>query len=289
MRSVARLGMVGSLLAAGFAGCGLEGGGSSELVGAAVDDAGSLDEGRTPVPSAPGVDERLDASSAGADGEASAPAELCNGIDDDHDGVNDEGCPRGLSWVAGGTSLKFNKPNGLGPFSDPCPDDKVLIGADGRAGADFQWVQGACAALSVVAQPGESGKPYAYRVTVGSDVTFLPRRGANDTLTFSVRCPLDTVAVGITGQAATSGTDGVSQLNFTCAPLLIKMSGTSYSLERGETSTVSASGTNQSAAFTYLSEPPNVLTGLSGRAPIRVESIGTFDRKPALTLQPATP
>src|SRR6185436_18780129 len=70
--------------------------------------------------------------------------EICNGADDDCDGIVDEKCPASLAWDAAVKRPALGDSPGGDEFSETCDGNEVLVGLRVAAGAWVDQVRGLC-------------------------------------------------------------------------------------------------------------------------------------------------
>jgi hypothetical protein len=131
-------------------------------------------------------------------------AEVCNGADDDCDGVADDGCPiDGALLVTGqrrppGPVLgSLTLPRAVG-FTDACPDGQAIIAFTGNYGSGIDALGVRCGKLQV--REDRSVRPFRYELVIAPGQEFSPRGGTGGLVNGvdpRMRCPLNEVAVGL--------------------------------------------------------------------------------------------
>jgi hypothetical protein len=176
-------------------------------LGDAVQPAPS-DAARPELPDAATADSRVTVpplpDAAGPERSCQPVAEVCNGLDEDCDGVADDGCP--LS----GTLLRTDSRSPPSPvlgslslpramtFTDGCPPGQVIVGFTGNYGSGIDSLGIRCGELQV--SEDRSVRPYRYQLQVAAGASFPPRGGAGglaNGVDARMRCPPGEVVVGI--------------------------------------------------------------------------------------------
>jgi hypothetical protein len=130
--------------------------------------------------------------------------EVCNGLDEDCDGVPDDGCPVDgallrtdplppPSPVLGSLSL----PRAM-TFTDSCPAGQVIVGFTGNYGSGIDSLGIRCGQMQV--REDRSVRPYRYQVGVAPGASFPPRGGTGglaNGVDARMRCPPGEVVVGL--------------------------------------------------------------------------------------------
>ena len=95
---------------------------------------------------------------------------------------------------------------GMGPCTQACPQDQVVVGFHGRAGFDLDQVSFECAPLQL------SSRGPTTQVTIGP-ITSLPPEGGTTGPTFQEACPPGEVVLGTSSEAGAI----VYKLGLSCA------------------------------------------------------------------------
>ena len=121
-------------------------------------------------------------------------AEICNAVDDDCNGIVDDGCPGGVTTTFEKDLPVLGDSIGGAAFTDDCKDGEVLAGAAVTTGAFLSQISGICRPISLELSPNaEQG----YRVTLGTDRTLVAHpETSNDTPT-TLACPENEAIVGV--------------------------------------------------------------------------------------------
>lgn len=153
------------------------------------------------APKGMGIDASVDAASSDA-----APAELCNGIDDDGDGAIDKGCPADgpLAFQPGTSSAVIGGETTHGQAGTPLerrfPLGSVVIGLHGHAAESIDSLGVLCGVPRVV---HADEAPFSYTVEISDGDTLAPVGGPGGS-PFESRCPANTAVVAATLMTATT-------------------------------------------------------------------------------------
>jgi hypothetical protein len=276
------------------------------VVACSLDDAGSNDtshpaqdagggdvtpvDGATDVPADASVSDGADADAAKAD---TCRPEICNGLDDDCDGVTDESCPTSVT-VSGvnGTSAGFGDADEGAGFGDMCADGSAIVSIDGRTSKYIDVLRVGCQALTLVED--KSQIPYTYRIGRTGNIDYKAAHGVSlDTSpVYTLACPGNSVAVGITveGKNVSGGGPGqdrgVYKMKLTCAELQIIGARLSYTVGYGATTEMAANGTLTGDSYPAFGGPtPRFFSGAFGRSADHVMQLGVYQRNAQLVLR----
>ena len=243
----------------------LASGGASDSFGSCAGTFGGADGGTAPPPhdattgegEMRGEDAGAPAEDAGAGPTADAGGSTCaatercgDGIDDDCDGVADDGCGYGLGELVHRLHTYGGGFFSGGPFTLACSADDVVVGLGGRSGARVDQVAPRCAALRADGAHGDG-------VPIGS-------AGGDGGIRFEVACPSEhDVVVGLHGRSG----DGIDALGVICADVRDWAFGTASSFD------LASRGGTGGSAFRAACPRGYVLTELRGRAGDRVDEL----------------
>ncbi len=206
--------------------------------------------------------------------------ESCNSLEDDCNGVIDDGCPGGvgLSVATFDGHDQYGNLSGGVAFDDSCPAGAAVHRIFGNIGGNVDRMQAECAAL--VLEVDDAVVPHTYAITAGM-TTVLPVHGGNITTPFDLPCPADQFVVGIEGEASMGG---LHDLTIHCAELLISGDIGAFVVAYGPVTTVSADGVNSGEAYSDILAAPQVMSAIRGRAGAWVDAIGLGESDVTLVL-----
>jgi hypothetical protein len=231
--------------------------------------AGDADGGASEPPASAGAGGSPEPTPCVATG-----AERCNAVDDDCNGVVDDGCPAGISTTfAKDLPLLGDSPGGSA-FTDDCGDSEVLAGVGVTMGAFLSQIHGLCRPLSLRLSDDAE---HHYEVALGDVRPLTPHPGASPDWPTRLMCPNDDALVGIRlAQQYYTPSDGktlavTSRIWLTCAKLVLNEQGEGLGVTwEGPKELAPASGSiaNGTAWFAASSAPEGLvgsrLLGTSG-------------------------
>ncbi len=196
--------------------------------------------------------------------------EQCDSIENDCDGVVDDGCPDALSLSAVDYTghLLYGNVGGGTPFDDECPAGAAVYRINGNVGGNIDRLQVHCAQMEQAVD--NAVVPHTYAITAGM-TTMLGTHGGNVTTPFDVQCPANEFVIGIDGEASNGG---LHDLTLHCAEFSISGEPGAVVVSHGPITTVSVSGANSGAVYSDILAEPLVVSSLRGRAGAWVDAIG---------------
>ena len=154
----------------------------------------------------------------------STGAETCNALDDDCNGVVDDGCPSGLTTTFEKDLQALGDSAGGAVFTDDCKDGEVLGGVAVAMGAFLSQIQGVCRPLSLALSPNA---PLGYQVALGKDRALAAHPTTSADEPRALACPDNEALVGLrTAQQHYTFADNsvlpvTSRVWVTCAKLVL--------------------------------------------------------------------
>jgi hypothetical protein len=138
-----------------------------------------------------------DGGAAGAPGPGScvpSGLEICNGKDDDCNGIVDEGCPGGVTTTFQRDLQLLGDSQGGTAFTDDCKNGEVLGGVDVTMGAFLSQIRGICRTLSLELS---SNAVHGYKVKLSADRALSAHPTMSQDTQTHLSCPEDDVLVGV--------------------------------------------------------------------------------------------
>jgi hypothetical protein len=160
-------------------------------------------------------------------------AEVCDGEDDDCNGVVDEGCPSGLSTVFDRDLAEIGDSQGGSKFADDCADGSVLTGVALGIDDFLGQVQGVCRKLQLERSASATS---GYIVKLVDDAPLAAHPETTDSPVIRASCNENEtlVAIRISQQHSTLA-DGstiavIPQVTLSCAKLVVSKQGDDYAM-----------------------------------------------------------
>jgi len=220
-------GQAGTLSLAGVGGLGGSGGGSAGSGGQAGSAAGSAGSSQ--------------GGSAGGPACASV-TEVCNGADDNCNGLVDEGCSATVTWTASHDSPTLGESLGGNIFADPCAAGDVLVGYHVGMGTRVNQLGAICRTIAVTPNPGAI-PPYQALLGTRHDLDLHPPTVPDTQNTVQeLVCPDGFVvgSVGVVPFTADTGEKMMLQFSLSCAPLRVEAIATGAIIDADTTQTIFA-------------------------------------------------
>jgi hypothetical protein len=121
-------------------------------------------------------------------------AEMCNGSDDDCNGVVDDGCPSGVTTTFEQDLPLLGDSTGGSAFTDDCKDGETLGGVEVTVGAFLSQIRGICSALSLELSPNAA---QGYRVKLTGERRLSGHPATSLDTPVNLWCPQDEALVGL--------------------------------------------------------------------------------------------
>jgi hypothetical protein len=167
-------------------------------------------------------------TSGPGDGAAEAPPvvcqplgpEVCNGGDDDCNGVIDDGCAITVQWSAQSQSPILGHDTGGVDFQAPCPQGAVLAGLKVGMGDWLNMVAAACRPLSLVVD--SHGTPTVAGLGSELDTSYAPANSTDmKNQMHSLLCPTGSMLSGFDGTTSTASARYIYGIQVRCAPPIV--------------------------------------------------------------------
>ena len=209
-------------------------------------------------------------------------AEVCNGRDDDCDGITDEGCPTALSAGNPVQRKALGDSPGGALFADTCADDELLVGLSLAIGS---WLdQGSAICQHFALRANTQATPYEYSLALGAKRSLAPHPQSTTSAINELVCRDGTVMVGLrisqqhTALGQDSDTVVIPQVSIQCAQPAMRLDPQNPRLEwQGAVDVGPLSGAiaNPSAWFEAdLLETNQLLVGFHGASGAWLDRVG---------------
>jgi hypothetical protein len=210
----------------------------------------------------------------------SPPTEVCNGKDDDCNGVIDDGCPRGPVWPTATARTKLGESMGGDAFSDTCASDELLVGLRVAAAGYVTQVRGVC--RKYVVRPSPTGDLAGASLLAGAIRDLPPHPATTPDPVRDLVCAEPTILVGIKLTQQNSLAGGVPvvitpSISGFCAAPTFKASPVPRVEWQSTTEIGPVSGSYSRAADRVMTDQvatPTVLVGVHGFAGSWTDRVG---------------
>ncbi len=279
--------------AGGSAGDAAGSGGDIQLGGASpanVAGGGGASAGASASPAGTAGQTNVGGSSAGGGSTGAAGAapvcvkhtEICNGLDDDCNGVIDDGCPSALAWTIQGDRPQLGDSTGGSLFGDQCDAGEVLTGLKTAFGQWLDQVRGVCSRMAITADTSKS--PFSYKVELNGARELLPHPETTTSAMGELNCPTNQALVGLrvseqpSDPTLAASSIVLPRIWISCAALTLKGQPGSYTVDWQapiEFGPLSGAVANDTAWFAKDATPaPQVPVRLTGSSGLWVDRVG---------------
>jgi hypothetical protein len=194
--------------------------------------------------------------------EVGSPEEVCDGVDNDGDGLIDEGCPLGFTiidfwgsspnWGYVGTGIA-----GSSTGSALCPYPSAIVGICGRSDdKGLTALNVKCAAMSL--KTDKTVTPWKYSIDVPEVTDPCASMFGSSTVgsVFNTHCPPGSVLEEIRGKHGTTITDRIGEIQMKCVSYgLERSAGNVWKVIRAKTELMAQWGPGTGTAFTPWAPP----------------------------------
>ena len=219
--------------------------------------------------------------------------EVCNGADDDCNGVVDEGCAYGIDWTSGVDSAALGHATGGVMFLAPCARGSALTGL--RLGMG-KWLNQVVAVCRQVELDADSSKdPVAFSVALGArlDSSFVPASTQDPTNKVQdLLCPDGSVVSGVDAAVDSGDAHYIRTIRLSCSPLIVTSTSTSAVLDcdHDKETTVGPSVCSECPATQPYSDtmsipPGHVAAGIFGGDGLWVDRLGFSSALGTITMK----
>ena len=149
-------------------------------------------------------------------------SEVCNGGDDDCDGVLDGNCELTVRWSPQPDTATMGHSTGGFTFAEPCADGSLLVGFRVGMGKWLNQVAALCRQIELHTDTTDAGPSYSYTLGPWYDRSLAPASSDDDKNTLrDLSCPDDTVLTGVQGTVSDDDSRYIEAIRISCAPPLV--------------------------------------------------------------------
>jgi hypothetical protein len=155
--------------------------------------------------------------------------EHCDGVDNDCNGVVDDGCPSGVSTVFQEDLPTVGDSSGGGAFAESCKDGEALVGLGLAVGGLISQVVGLCGVVHLTLSPNA---PAGYAVTLTAGSTLPAHPDTSPDLKQILACPENETIVGLRiSQQNNNNQVIIPKIWINCAKLVLSKGSDGYSID----------------------------------------------------------
>ena len=208
--------------------------------------------------------------------------EQCNGLDDNCDGVVDEGCPVGLTPSNAIERKSLGDSEGGSDFAETCADNELLVGLKVGVGAWVDQITGVCQTYALYTN--KQALPYQYSLALGAKRDLTAHPPTTTSAIQELTCRDGTVMVGVhisqQHTAFDQDTDQVviPQIWIDCATPSVHMSDAPPQLQWQDIEHIGPATGSFAAPDAWFEsdtiDPNQVLVGFHGAAGAWIDRVG---------------
>jgi len=211
-------------------------------------------------------------------GQVGPAARVCDGADNNCNGVVDDGCPSQIALGATSGGPIYGGSGGTA-YTSLCGENEVVVGVELRYGSEIDRLQLRCQPLGLLILTGTI--PHTFRIDRTGSASLLTAYGGTGGSIASYTCPSGEAVVGIQGRAATR----LDALQVRCGSWAVAGTPGSFVVTRTLGALSPFRGGNGGTAFTYTCPDGGMLRGLAVRSGSRVDRVQPYCRTVGVTLR----
>ena len=203
--------------------------------------------------------------------------EVCNGGDDDCNGIIDDGCTDSVVFrpdPAGDALGNITIANG---FTQGCPDGSVLVGLQVKMGTRLDQVTSVCRQIELHLDGSQSVSSYAFTSAPPVLKSASPYNPSEHPATVELTCPEGQLVCGLDGTTGPTSRHYTQRIAISCAPLALGNGFLDFDRSKVQMLTpVTCTGCTVSPDFNYHAtvEAGHVAFGLFGAVGDWVDLVG---------------
>lgn len=149
-------------------------------------------------------------------------SEVCNGGDDDCNGIVDDDCELTVRWAPLPDGPALGHVTGGFTFTEPCADGSVLVGLRVGMGKWLNQVAALCRQIELHSDTTDAGPAYSYTLGPWYDRSLAPATTDDEkNILKDLSCPNDTVLTGVQGTVSDADSRYVQAIRISCAPPIV--------------------------------------------------------------------